>query len=86
MYPLMQDVQVVDELHRKHPLLRSSREQALAGHRDCASPLILIDVLLYLALMVSMSKQLLSRFLREVTARVMATTIISELCAHTESY
>ena len=37
MCSLMQDVQVVGEdgSHRKHPLLRMSREHVLAGHLDC---------------------------------------------------
>ena len=67
MYPFMQDVQTVgaDGSHWKHPFLRRSREQVLAGQLDCASPLTVTDVLLYLALIVSMSRQLLLRYLRD---------------------
>ena len=69
MYPFMQDVQTVgaDGSHWKHPFLRRSREQVLAGHLYCVVDgyLTETDVLLYLALIVSTSRQLLLRYLRD---------------------
>ena len=69
MYPAMQDVQTdgADASHRKHPLLRSSRAHALAGHLVCVVdvPVIETYLLLYLAMTAPMSRQLLLRYLRD---------------------
>ena len=70
-----------DGSHRKHPLLRRVREHALVGHLFCVFPSIVTDVLLYLASIVSTSRQLLSRFLRIVVT--IGTVTVNELCART---
>ena len=78
----MQDVQVdkADLLHWKHPFLRSSRAQVLEGHLLCDDnkSVIMTDLLLYLALMVSMSRQLLLRFLRAAAVRWISAATFGE--------
>ena len=74
----MHEVQTVGAAgsHRKHPLLRRLRAHVFEGHFDCAVPYI-DTIPLYLALMVSMSRQLSFRFLRTVMA--LCTVIVNEM-------